>query len=104
MKDDDQKIVWDASDECIVGLVGTKMRGGKPDFTVTRVRTDRCEKNYLVLQWETVSAGFGELVFKKIDDCLVCIDNEAMSKRFIKDVFNKLVDDMEMPGSYPKDK
>lgn len=73
-----------------------------PDFTITNVElesiwedVDDCYQGGFTISWQTVSAGFGELVVSKIGDKIKC-QNEALGKRFIKSVFDKLIEKMEL--------
>ncbi len=70
-----------------------------PDLTVTEARLvsawgpwDRNEGGILI-EWSTVSAGFGELSIVRNKDGTVKIDSESMSRDFVKSVLAKLVDD-----------
>lgn len=63
-----------------------------PDFTVTE---SWIRGGALCVAWSTVSAGFGEINIFVKDDKLM-IENEGMSKDFIKQVLCKLVDSAEL--------
>jgi hypothetical protein len=76
-------------------LERTLNRKGPPDYTVTEVGLD-CGKNYFIVTWGTVSAGFGELTFYKKDG-KIKVDTEAMGNRFCKEVLAKLVDTASPP-------
>ena len=73
--------------------------GKKPDFTVTSAKLDCAGIDegegrgpWFVITWSTVSGGFGETTFFFKNEKLCC-DSESMSKKFVKDVLCKLVDD-----------
>ena len=75
----------------------TKIKLRDPDFTITNVKLHCAGKNRhsdgsFLVQWETVSAGFGTTTFY-IKKGKVHCDNETMSRNFLKTVLNKLVDD-----------
>jgi hypothetical protein len=89
---DEVKVEWDASPECIDGML---KHTGDPDFTVTRVRLLGLDTTGFELAWETKSAGFGVLGFIVKGDKLYCA-NETMGKAFIKSVFNRFVDDLTL--------
>ena len=102
MEDDQAKtasVVINASDECLQGVLSIFTKKGKADFTVTAVRFAgffEYEGNKgFALEWETKSAGFGELAICEESGKIVC-DNEAMSADFIKAVLAKWVDGMAM--------
>ncbi len=82
-------------DECIKRMV----RPGKADFTVTAARlVGAGEKNgevWLIIAWETESAGFGELSISQDGEALEA-DTERMGRRFVGEVFAKLVSNMEI--------
>lgn len=63
--------------------------GAKHDFTVTNVEM----YEGFTLQWQTVSAGFGQLTFYNKNGKLHC-DTEAMSRDFVRSVLMKLADDV----------
>lgn len=72
----------------------------KPDFTITDVElleswTTKSSINGgscgLIIQWGTVSAGFGTVTLVIKDKGIEC-DDENMGKDFVKEVFNKLID------------
>lgn len=68
----------------------------EPDFTVTHVELTECwfreYSSGFLIKWGTKSAGFGEMTVT-VKDGIFRIQNEAMSKEFLKQVFAKLVDD-----------
>mgnify|MGYP001176812753 CR=1 FL=1 len=71
-----------------------RMSLDNPDFTVTAVTMNEGNLRdnagrWIGFEWETVSAGFGETVFCLYNDGRVEIDNEAMSRDFIKNVLAK---------------
>jgi hypothetical protein len=72
-----------------------RMDARKPDFTVTEATVTTFDKGWFVIQWGTVSAGFGETTFMMRDGKLFC-DTECMSRNFVKAVLAKLVDDTPM--------
>ena len=69
----------------------------KPDFTVVKATVEsfwgKNERNDggMVVSWQTVSAGFGELTVYMKDGQLRA-ETECMSKQFCKEVLNKLFD------------
>jgi len=76
----------------------------EPDWTVTEVKLANCwesvnEDNDIKggfdIMWSTVSAGFGHMSFYYKADKVVC-DSDGRDKEFIKQVFNKLVDDLDL--------
>lgn len=73
-------------------------RKGAPDFTVTYAKLGSAWCNAesssmgFIVEWGTVSAGFGEVSFFVDGDGKLTIDNEAMSMRFVKEVLAKFVD------------
>ena len=71
------------------------IRNPKPDFTVTDAKVSQFEKNWLVIEWGTVSAGFGELTLT-VRDGKLYFDTESMSREFVKAVLAKLVDTTRM--------
>jgi hypothetical protein len=80
-----------ASDECVAGI-GKRLRdGGKADFTVTNVTLRYMGHESVIVAWETVSAGFGEVTLYRRGGKLRC-DSEAMGPDFVKAVLAKLVD------------
>lgn len=93
---EDGNVELQASDECVANMAipGT---GRKPDFTVTAVHLRGCwskpDSEGFILGWETKSAGFGELTIYLEKGVLGC-DTEAMGKEFVREVLNKLVDDL----------
>lgn len=71
--------------------------GTKPDFTVTRAVLesawgDTDGSRGVMIAWETKSAGFGTVTLHMDKDGTLTCDNEAMSVRFVKEVFAKLID------------
>lgn len=78
----------------------------KPDFTVKEARlvsgwkTDVNNVGFVV-RWATESAGFGELSVHVLDGRLT-IDNERMTKGFVKEVLSKLVDSAELVDPEPE--
>jgi hypothetical protein len=67
----------------------------EPDFTITSVKMTYGKTEvgrYINFDWETQSAGFGSTVFYLRDNGHVEIENECMSKKFIKSVLLKCED------------
>lgn len=62
-----------------------------PDFTVVEVKVTGIAASCFRIAWATESAGFGSVTFYLDEGNLHC-DNEAMSRRFLKDVMSKLID------------
>jgi hypothetical protein len=89
-----------ASDECMAGMAETMSGRGKPDFTVTSAvvshsgASDGCIG--FVIDWESKSAGFGQLAVSVYRDGRVKLDTECMGREFVKAVLAKLVDDAEV--------
>ncbi len=71
------------------------IRNPDPDFTVTEAKVGTFDKNWMVIEWGTVSAGFGELTLT-IRDGKLYMDTESMSRDFVKAVLAKLVDTTPM--------
>lgn len=71
----------------------------EPDFTIERVELAECwMREYsagFVVRWATKSAGFGETTVT-VKDGVIKIHAEDMSREFLKQVFNKLVDDAKI--------
>lgn len=64
----------------------------EPDFMVTRVwLTEDYREGLIDIGWSTKSAGFGHLSFNNNDGKIHC-SSETMSRNFVKEVLNKLVD------------
>lgn len=99
-------VVLQCSDECAQGL-GQALSGAREsDKTVTRARIahagptsviagpELTQPAYMtVIFWETVSAGFGELMLVTNQATgETMIDSEHMSPEFVKAVLSKLVD------------
>lgn len=120
MEDEDTpvEIVINASDECVEGIVSTlrteklRRKTVEADFTVTAVKLggffeyqddppsldeqgERRVNKGFTLNWETKSAGFGELAICEESGEVIC-DNEAMGPDFVKEVLAKWVDGMRM--------
>jgi hypothetical protein len=75
-----------------------------PDFTITSTalecwgpwhEDDRGNDGGFEIKWETRSAGCGRLVVCLEDGRLVC-QNEGMGRRFIREVFEHLIGQMEL--------
>jgi hypothetical protein len=64
------------------------------DSTITDIEL-KIEKNFFSIEYSMKSAGFGSVSVWLKDGKIKC-DNECMGKNFIKSVFNKLVDEMEL--------
>jgi hypothetical protein len=74
------------------------------DFTITDIKlncwgpwkkADFGNEGGFEIQWETVNCGFGSTTVYVKDGKIKC-DNEAMGKNFIRSVFEKLIQDMEL--------
>jgi hypothetical protein len=91
-KDEEIKVEWDASPECIDGMLNLV---GEPDWTITRVRLMGLGPTGFELAWETKSAGFGVVTILVKSDKLYC-GNEGMGKKFIKSVFDRFVEDLTL--------
>jgi hypothetical protein len=69
----------------------------EPDFTVVEaIVTDFWgpwgnNQGGMTISWSTISAGFGSISLFLKDDKLYA-NTEGMSKAFVKEVFNKLID------------
>lgn len=63
--------------------------GKKPNFTVTAARVEERGEDWILIAWETQSAGFGTLTIGKHNGEWM-VDNEAMGIRFCREVFAKL--------------
>ena len=88
-----------ASEECQREVVETFKTGRVPDFEITAVKSDPFaygDTRGFVLQWESKSAGFGELTFVFGENGEVVCDNEIMSSAFVKAVLARWVDGMRM--------
>jgi hypothetical protein len=96
-------VTIEASPEAVAGVVTAAQGKRDFDFTVTAARITAFYPTCVVIAWETVSAGFGELTFYYAPKCAeveftepregeVKVDAEAMSPRFVKEVLAKLVD------------
>ena len=92
------------SDECAKALNETISTGREADLTVSNVAVnyigplvDGCSQG-LVLTWETVSGGFGELAIYFNETGEVEIDSERMSGDFVKSVLAKWVDQIAAAG------
>jgi hypothetical protein len=83
-----------ASEQCLEGI-GKTLKGGKADFTVTHASIRYMDEHALVVEWETVSAGFGEVTFYREGEQLFC-ETECMGPDFVKAVLAKLVDGCEL--------
>lgn len=83
------------SPECVTATMEAMRASRKPDFTVVAAQLGRTwdhpSSKGFVLIWETVSAGFGELAFCVDKDGKLSCDFEGMSKRFVREVFNKFM-------------
>jgi len=88
---DKPEIVIAASPECIERLA-LPGRGIKPDFTVTAARLESTSDSGFMIAWETQSAGFGTVTIYRDDAGVLKCDNEAMSLRFVKEVFAKFLE------------
>jgi hypothetical protein len=92
------------SDECARGLNETIATSRETDLTVTSSAVNymgpgaAAGTQVLVLTWETVSGGFGELTIYLNDAGEVEIDSERMSKEFVKSVLAKWVDQIAEDG------
>ncbi len=84
-----------ASDECAAAVVETMKGEGKPDFTVTAAKVSFHE-NAMVVSWETVSAGFGEISFYYDDDGVLTCDTECMSTEFVGSVLAKVAESVRV--------
>ncbi len=62
---------------------------GEPDWTVTKTTL---HGNFEVL-WQSVSAGFGGMMFRALEGGGCVIDTEMTSKEFAKKVLCKMIDD-----------
>jgi len=96
---DEPTATFVASPECVSEALETFKTGRKPDFTVTRAYLSEAwnhEKSKgFEISWETVSAGFGSITVAVDQETgKVRCDTESMSKRFVKEVFAKFVDDL----------
>ena len=68
------------------------------DFTVIEVwLTEDYREGLIDVGWQTKSAGFGHLSFDNKDGKIHC-SSETMSRKFGKEVLNKLVDDAIFEG------
>ena len=66
------------------------LKKGEHDFTVTGVVI---HEGFQV-NWQTISAGFGELYFYLGDDQKIHCSNECMSRNFVRSVLLKLAEDV----------
>ena len=63
------------------------------DYTVVRVElTEDYREGLIDIAWGTKTAGFGHLSFNNKDGKIHC-SNEGMSRKFVKEVLDKLVDE-----------
>jgi len=67
---------------------------GVPNFL------DKCPdyclpQNRASFQWSKSGVGFGEVHFY-IQDGVLCCDNEAMSKTFLKEMFCQMIDECKL--------
>jgi hypothetical protein len=60
------------------------------DLQVDDIRFPVCGEGMKV-QWSSDSLGFGEVTLEKVGD-KITVDTEAMSKDFVKALFDKVVD------------
>lgn len=84
------------------------------DFTITHIelscwspwkRGELGNEGGFEIKWETKNCGFGSTTVYVKDGKIQC-DNEAMGKTFIRSVFEKLLQDMELtcPFTHLEDK
>jgi len=64
---------------------------------------DKCPDSVVLcdgftIQWSQPGIGFGSFYFQVKEDGTILIDNEAMSREFIKKILNKLVDEAKLIG------
>lgn len=86
----------DASPECVSRMIEGRKKSTKPDFTVTAAKVLQLQDEFLVVAWETQSAGFGTVsIYKDTDGTYRC-GNETMDRRFLKSVFSKLLDEIPL--------
>lgn len=93
-------IIMQGSPECLNRMA---TRGSaKPDFTVTAVKLraawEKDGQPGFILVWETASAGFGELTVYLDEKGEPCCDTEAMSMRFVREVFAKFTESLKVVG------
>lgn len=96
MKKKPVKLVIEASKECLQGI-GKSLKDKKIDFTVTAATIREIgskKKPYIIIAWETKSAGFGELTLYKHDGKWFK-DTEAMGNEFCAEVMKKLIESMQ---------
>ncbi len=68
----------------------------KPDFTVTKAEIRTARSGLIIVSWQTVSAGFGELtLYRDKSTKKWMFDSECMSRRFCRDVLAKLADGID---------
>lgn len=98
-------------EEALANLVIKKRAPKEEDWELTLVEVDSFwgqtadVSGGAEVSWATKGAGFGTLTFFMKDGKLMC-DNQMMGRKFIKRVFCKLIDEMQLqdeePPSEPK--
>lgn len=86
------QVVVLASEECQAGIAETFDGKRKPDFTVTKATPTFTKRGVVIIAWETVSAGFGEVTLALDENGQLVCDSEAMSREFVAKVFVKLLE------------
>jgi hypothetical protein len=74
----------------------------EPDFTITAVRIKQMAPHFIVLGWQTASAGHGEITFGYHEtDGLVLADDERMGVEFVRKACMFFVDEV-LAGREPE--
>ena len=63
------------------------------DATPEYVHAEIGAHDYLIIKWGVPGTGWGEFYCKTDQTGKLIIDNECMSKDFIKKIFNRMIDE-----------
>ncbi len=97
------RVKVNASDAVLSGLGERLRKRGPPDFRVTEATLGASGRGYFVVNWGTVSAGFGQLTMYKNEEGELEVDTEAMGRSFCVEVLTKLFDSAYDVEEGPRD-